>query len=381
MITLIAALTLGPVVHSELLDNGAWIVAIPIPGGRSFSAQTFVRAGSVFETAETSGETHLLEHLLFADGEADKIAENVGFLLNATTYREFMRLHTPGPGSAWQAGLQSVARLFAKPAYAAAALEARVIGEEAALRRLDPDSRAYEGLVASLTSGSPWALKPGGERVALISEETLVATKSRHFTGKNVVAVVAGDFDARAALAELRRLYAALPAGEAVCPPPVPVFEAKRIAGETGRVAVAAPSPGYDDLRGYLAMELVVDALASPSRLEPHGLEARSFFGPSSTGVPVVLSFRSADGAPGLEARVTRALAGGISDDEFAVGVARLRACYGATNPDSAAIAAGLGILLTGKVPAFEAEIARLTKADVDAVAFGPASVAWSIGR
>jgi hypothetical protein len=51
--------------------------------------------------------------------------------------------------------------------------------------------------------------------------------------------------------------------------------------------------------------------------------------------------------------------------------------------PDSAAIAVGLGILLTGRTPDFEAEIERLTKADVDAAAaaFAPSKVGWSVGR
>jgi hypothetical protein len=379
LITLIAAIALGPVVHSELLDNGAWIVAISIPGSRSFSAQTFVRVGSVFETDETAGSAHLLEHLLFADGEADKIAENAGCLLNATTYREFMRLHAFGPTPAWQNGVKAVARLFGMPRWEAASKEARVIREEAELRRLDPDQRAYEGLISALTSGTAWERQPlgaGGESGARPLRE-------RHFVGKNVVAVVAGDFDARAALADLRKAYAGLPSGEAVAAPAVPALTPRRIEGETGRVAIGAPSPGYSDLRGYLAMEVVVDSLTSPNRLEPNDLKARSFFGPSSPGVPVVVSFRSANGAPGLESRIGRVLGGGVSDAEFVVGVARLRSRYRLETPDSAAIAVGLGILLTGRTPDFEAELERLTKADVDAAAaaFAPSKVAWSVGR
>ncbi len=383
LITIVAALVLGPAVHSEQLDNGAWLVAIPIAGSRSFSAQTFIRAGSIFESAGTRGGMHLLEHLLFADGEADKIAENAGCLLNATTYREFMRLYASGPSPAWENGVRAVARLIEKPLWTADAKEARIIREETVLVLLDADRRAYETLLSSVTAGSPWAMSPISESLGRLGGDYLESTRARHFTGKNVVAVVAGDIDPRSALAELRKAYAGLPNGEAVPLPAVPPFAPKRVEGEAGRVAIAAPSPGVADLRAYLAMEVVVDTLTSPSRLEPHGLEARSFFGPSSPGVPAVLSFRSADGAPGLEPRVTRALTGGITDAEFAAGLARLRSRYVSGSADSAAIAVGLGILLTGKAPAYEAEIARLTKGDVDAAAalFRPSRVAWSTGK
>jgi len=379
LITLLAAIAVGQTVQSELLDNGARIVAISIPGSQSFSAQTFVRAGSAFETPENQGATHSLEHLLFAGGSADEIAENAGCLLNATTYREFMRLYASGPSPAWQSGLRAVARLFETPHWAAAAKEAEVIRQEASLRLLDPDNRAFEGLLAALMAGSAWAHNPVGAGVVAGLQEM----RSRHFTGRNVVTVVAGDIDTRAVLAELRKAYATLPPGDALEPPAIPNFEVLRMEGVEDRVAVAATGVGFGDLRRYLAMELVVDALTSPARLDALGLDARSFFGPSSGGVPVVLSYRSLDGAPGLEARVRRALDGGISDSEFAIGLARLRSRYLAGSAESAAISEGLGFLLTGKRLAFDSEIAQLSKADIDIALdrFKPAKLAWSVGK
>ncbi|MDQ2985673.1 MAG: insulinase family protein [Armatimonadota bacterium] len=390
MISLLAAVILSPVAFSEKLDSGAWIVAVPIKGAISFSAQTFIRAGSVFETADINGATHLLEHLLFADGRADMIAENAGFLLNATTYREFMRLHGTGPAAEWRSGIEAVKLLLEGPDLSKIAREANVVLQEDKLARLDPDERIHRSLWRSAAPNSAWALLPVGDwdRVVSLQAPTLSSLFSRHFTGRNVVAVVSGDFDSQDALAALRKVYASLAPGELQSAPALPAtdLDSTSVFPSEERVGVSFPMPGHDKLRLFLAYEIVIDAMMSPDRLEPLGLAARSFTGPSSRGSFACLSFRSADAAPGLEGRVSKLLTsmkGGISAAEIHAGKSKLGARYGAAAPQDAALMTGLALLFLDRDVSFGAEIEKVTDADIQkaAAALSPENIGWSIAR
>ena len=72
-------------------DSGLKLVVAPNPAVRSVSAGVFVRAGSVYETPERSGISHLIEHMLFKGTEtrtAFDIANDIdslGAQINAYT--------------------------------------------------------------------------------------------------------------------------------------------------------------------------------------------------------------------------------------------------------------------------------------------------------
>ncbi|HET6645592.1 MAG TPA: insulinase family protein, partial [Fimbriimonadales bacterium] len=85
---MIAAILISSALFSVQIatpPNGMAVVAIPISDAKTFSAQLFVRSGSAFEGRSNSGLHHLLEHMLFRGGAADRVAESAGSFLNATT--------------------------------------------------------------------------------------------------------------------------------------------------------------------------------------------------------------------------------------------------------------------------------------------------------
>ena len=368
MISLLVAITLAPTVAVEQLANGATIAAIHMPAAETFSAQTFLRAGSAYESTADSGVSHLLEHLLFVDGEADKVAENAGLLLNATTYREFMRLHTIGPAGSWQQGAEAVARLLRKPSTAGAAAEWSVIAQENALALLDPDEVVHRGIWQSSGSGTPWGHLPMGD-TSKPAPAGVDGTFARIAVGPNIVAVVAGGQPVEDVLPELRKLYGALPNGPKLTAPPLPDWKSPRKGAFGSRYGVSAPVAGFDVPAKYLAAEIAVEALSSPARLFSQHLDAKSYLTPSSRGSLAVMSFAPTDGAPDLEMRVARALTVPISDAEFVDAKTRVRLRYSALQPASKGLTTGLSLLFVGRQLDLFGELDRLTKGDVDAIA------------
>jgi hypothetical protein len=344
-----------PTVAIERLGNGATLVAIQISEAQTFTAQTFLRTGSVYESEK--GSAHLLEHLLFADGEADALAENAGLLLDATTYREFIRLHTVGKPTSWRAGAAAVARLLRAPNVAFAEREANVIAQEDALARLDPDEMVHRALWQSVAEGTVWANLPMGNPA---KPPSIVGAFERHVTGPNIVAVVASASPTSEVITALKGLYGSLPKGRKLEPPVLPEWSGARETVGT-RFGVAAIAAGYDEPSEFLAAEIAIEALTSPARLDPVGLAAKSFLTPSSSGSLVVLSFEALDGAPGLSTRVSRALGVPITPEEFRDARARIAARYAAELPSNLALTTGLAVLFTGATVDFSALVERVT--------------------
>src|SRR5438105_15920241 len=104
MIAYLVACSFAQTVETKLLDNGVRLVRRRIPGALAYSAQTFIRTGSIYETPETNGVNHVLEHMLSrgTGGSLDEKAERSGSFLNATTYSEFMKLFCEGPADGWR---------------------------------------------------------------------------------------------------------------------------------------------------------------------------------------------------------------------------------------------------------------------------------------
>ena len=80
--------------REALLDNGIRLVTERRPDVRSVAIGVWVDQGSAHETAESSGVSHLMEHLMFKGTErrtAHEIAlslESLGGALDAYTTRE-----------------------------------------------------------------------------------------------------------------------------------------------------------------------------------------------------------------------------------------------------------------------------------------------------
>jgi predicted Zn-dependent peptidase len=93
-------------IEKTILPNGVRVVTERMPEARSVSIGYWVGVGSRDETAELSGASHFLEHLLFK-GTATRSARSismdvdaVGGEMNAYTARENTAYYTPTtPGS------------------------------------------------------------------------------------------------------------------------------------------------------------------------------------------------------------------------------------------------------------------------------------------
>lgn len=282
-----------PAPDIKVLGNGMIVMVQPMPEARAYAAQLFVRGGSAYETPQTEGAFHLIEHLAFLTGPGtySHEAESSGSWMNATTFREFTRYVVSGPAAGWEKGLRSLVSLALRTGVPDAQFdrEKRVVLEEIALQDLDPDTSADRAVWAAAFPGSGWGHRTsGGARgVQGLSADSLEQIRQQHYTGTNMVLVVTGNVSPERVHAECVPL-GKLPQGNRMVLPPLPRPEATRITADApvggARIGIGFSAGGIraDD---YSATLLAAEVLAGKhGLLANQGLNARVFFGPSEAG-------------------------------------------------------------------------------------------------
>jgi zinc protease len=253
------------------LGNGLDIVLAPDPQATTISYQTWFRVGSRNED-EVSGETglaHLFEHLMFTQTKAmpaggfDREMEAAGATANAMTSYDFTAYVNDIP----PAELEVAARLEADRMLN---LDLRknqveterdvVIEERLSTVEDSVDGTLEEVLFKQAFKAHPyrWPVIGWMKDIRAVTRDKAVAFYRRFYVPGNAVVVLAGKFDASAALELLARNYGPLPTTE---PPPSDGAKPERAPAAEVRATLARPLPADRLVVGFPA-----PALADPDR-------------------------------------------------------------------------------------------------------------------
>ncbi len=183
------------------LPNGMNLIIDEIPGGKTVYAQISVRTGSVYETEEQSGISHLLEHLLFKEKDNPtytKILESGGSL-NAYTNFDITAYHfqtlVEDFGESWT----GLAGMVLEPAFDAhdVEIERSVVLQEVDMGKSDPMMIAYYSVINRLLPDSPFGRPIIGFRkhVKKLSWEDVREYYDKYYTPANMFVVVSGGVD------------------------------------------------------------------------------------------------------------------------------------------------------------------------------------------
>jgi len=197
--------------HAFQLPNGLQVYLKPDHRAPLVTAQAWVRVGSIDETQEEAGLSHVLEHMLFKGTRhfrADQISrwiEALGGSLNAETSREHTRYYIDVPRDGARQAVTLLSELLYRASFDAGEWnrERPVILEEIKRRNDDPESQLWELFNQTLFT-HPRLRRPVigyPATVEAVTPDVLRRFYERHYRAERAVVVVAGDF----ALAEMRR--------------------------------------------------------------------------------------------------------------------------------------------------------------------------------
>ena len=191
------------------LPNGLNVATAPIPCVRSLAIGIYLPVGARYETAEESGVSHFLEHMVFKGCSGWETAldianavEGRGGFLNASTSQEYTSFWIKIGARHWRQSLKLLASMMQTPLLDREEMERErgVILDEIAMYRDLP-----EDLVSQLSNEAMWGHHPLGreiagepETVAALSTEELRAFHARAYRPERTVLTLAGLMDEEA---------------------------------------------------------------------------------------------------------------------------------------------------------------------------------------
>ena len=201
--------------NNTVLDNGLRVLTTTMPQTYSVSMAIFVGAGSRYESDETAGSTHFLEHLLFKGTKSwpkaqdiSEAIEGVGGVMNASTDREITIYWCKVAKPHFKKALSILVDMVVNPLLDSDEMEKerQVILEELRMSNDYPSHRVDLLIDEMLWPNQPMGRDVGGtaESVTGITRENLVDLMHFQYSPPNVVVSVAGSVSHDEVLDELK---------------------------------------------------------------------------------------------------------------------------------------------------------------------------------
>jgi zinc protease len=257
------------------LPNGLVAVIDARPRRRTVYCEIGIRVGSRDEPLDKAGISHLLEHLLFKEGEGPGARKNPAFSriraaggdVNATTAFELTNYFCDVSSDSFEEGWRGLASLVTGTGFDAhdVDVERNVVLEEAARDKSNPASVAAFSVLRRLFPGDPLSQPIIGYRKTLegIQYADVKAYYGRYYAPANSYVLVVGDVDPEKAAALVEETMGGWKSGHAPrtdFPPPPRVSAESRFVFQTlveqVYYAMGVLTPGQT-ARERAAMELL----------------------------------------------------------------------------------------------------------------------------
>jgi predicted Zn-dependent peptidase len=219
--------------ESLTLGNSLRVRLIPLPHLQSATVSFFVRVGSRYETAQTNGLSHFLEHMLYRGTETHPAAhelnlaiERLGGTLDAATHVDFTSYDLTLPSETINKGTELLAEVLRQPLLTELTTEKQIIREEI-LEELNEAGEQID--IDNVSRGLLYPDHPLGFSIAgpvdnldRFESADLRRHHTDHYAARNSVICVSGAFDPAELGDTIRSHFGGLAAGAAIEPNAAP---------------------------------------------------------------------------------------------------------------------------------------------------------------
>ena len=205
------------------LPNGVRIASVEMPWMRSVSIGVWAGVGGRHESAEQSGISHFMEHLLFKGTKkrnAKRITESVeglGGYLNAFTTEDHTCYYAKAGAPHLPELCDVLGDMYLESQFAPGEIEREreVIREEILMYRDHPAQHAQELLTATMWPGHPLGRPLTGtvETIGRLRRSDFLGFRTRHYTGSSTIITIAGPIYHERAVELLAPIFGRLPKG------------------------------------------------------------------------------------------------------------------------------------------------------------------------
>jgi zinc protease len=268
VLALVAAAAAGaeaatpPSVTRQVLPNGLTVVVREDPSVGVMAAALHVRAGSLFDTADTAGITNFLQRVMLRGTKAYtavtliEAIEDLGGTLEASGEVEVGEIQGTALSRNWEPLLKLLVEVALRPTLPAEEIERerRLILSAIQSRGDTPFQRAFDSVLNDLYGPHPYAWPAVGRRESIerVTREMLRAHYATIYRPDRMVLAVSGNVPAARVVRAAKKLFKDLSPAAPGAPPSV-VDAAPR----AGRRLVERPVQQAQVMIGYLGPPLL----------------------------------------------------------------------------------------------------------------------------
>ena len=205
-----------------VLSSGLRVMLAPQAGSLATTVLVLVEAGSKYEQKSNNGISHFLEHLCFKGTVKRPTAlditselESMGSVYNAFTGHELTGYWAKAHPGKLDAVLEIVADLYANPVFNEKEIEKEkgVVIEELNMYEDTPMRKVGDLFTGLLYGDQPAGWDVGGTKEAIrsLKREDIIAYRKQHYVAKATTVVVAGAFNEKKILAQIKELFRDVP--------------------------------------------------------------------------------------------------------------------------------------------------------------------------
>lgn len=192
----------------KVLPNGIRLILAPLPDAQTAAIIVMFGAGSRYETPETNGMAHFLEHMFFQgtakrpdDHDITKALDGLGADYNAFTSKDHTAYYVRVAHEKLPVALDVLSDILLHSKFDEAELEKEkgVIVEEINMYEDNPVMYIHDVFETEAFKGNSlgWEIAGSRDTVRAMNRTKLVDYYQKHYRGDNTVIVVAGRFDAQ----------------------------------------------------------------------------------------------------------------------------------------------------------------------------------------
>lgn len=203
------------------LANGLRILLVPQPQSLAASVLILVEAGSEYETKKINGISHFLEHMMFKGttnrpvvGQIAEELASLGAQSNAFTSQEYTGYWAKVEWHKLPKILDIVSDLYLNPIFNPEEIdkERGPVIEEINMYEDMPMRKIHSVFTELLYGDQPagWEISGKKEIIKKIQRDDFLAYRNRHYVAPKTLVVVAGKFDEKRAISQIKRGFSKL---------------------------------------------------------------------------------------------------------------------------------------------------------------------------
>lgn len=200
------------------LKNGLRVILVPQASTLAATVLILVEAGSEYETKNINGLSHFLEHLMFKgtknrpkQGMIANELDSLGAEYNAFTGGQYTGYYAKVQKEKIEKAVDLVSDLYLNPIFIPEEIEKErgVIIEEINMYEDTPMRRVHELFNALLYGDQPagWDIAGRKEVIRVLKRDQFQAYREKHYVATKTLVVVAGAFDEKKVLGQIKKTF------------------------------------------------------------------------------------------------------------------------------------------------------------------------------